>query len=231
VPHVHCSPAGWTVSSCLSRYNSSKKAENVEADDDRKCGGDEHDQGRVDDAPSRWRRRRTAVPSLQHWRRAWQSDRQPARGYEGQRRGRRAVQLYRACRRAVSLEFLSTASRFGRVAPRDGERSLVLFQSRIRLGLREQRQSLRTGPSGVQGLVRRYEGQRRGRRAVQLYRACRRAVSLEFLSTASLRRAGGVGALPYRRCSTGDVRGSPIGSLRGVGISDRAAMHCQNYGP
>ncbi|KAG0665363.1 hypothetical protein C6P46_006810 [Rhodotorula mucilaginosa] len=33
----------WTVSSCLSRYNSSKKAENVEADDDRKCGGDEHE--------------------------------------------------------------------------------------------------------------------------------------------------------------------------------------------
>lgn len=42
-----------------------------------------------------------------------------------------------------------------------------------------------------------------------------RAIKAE---STTLRRAGGVGALPYRRCSTGDVRGSPIGSLRGVGI-------------
>ena len=42
-----------------------------------------------------------------------------------------------------------------------------------------------------------------------------RAIKAE---STTLRRAGGVGALPYRRCSTGNVRGSPIGSLRGVGI-------------
>lgn len=34
------------------------------------------------------------------------------------------------------------------VAPRDGKRSLVLLQPRIRLGLRKQRQSLCAGPSG-----------------------------------------------------------------------------------
>ena len=43
------------------------------------------------------------------------------------------------------------------------------------------------------------------------------ATAIKAEST-TLRRAGGVGALPYRRCSTGNVRGSPIGSLRGVGI-------------
>ena len=51
----------------------------------------------------------------------------------------------------VGREVVGVVAEKGVVAPRDGERSLVLFQSRIRLGLREQRQSLRTGPSGPAG--------------------------------------------------------------------------------